>query len=375
MQPTDPLIGMTLGSCTITRPLGLGGMARVYLGRQEHLDRVVAIKVLPSQYALDPGFVERFQTEARAMASLRHPHIVTVHDAGEHLGRLYIVMEYLAGGALSDRMTQPLSDLEIARVIDQVASALSYAHERGIIHCDVKPANVLLDTDGRAVLSDFGVARMMASMRGASGRGLAVGTPAYMSPEQCAGSPLDQRSDIYALGVVLYALLVGHPPFRGESFEQFAHAHLYEPAPPPAQLNPHISPAVQAVVLKALAKDPADRFQRASELGSALELAIAAQQPMSSAASGAGWTSGSLAAQRAARPASVSVSPEVLCPRCGSRNPASNQFCTNCGQAFGSRPGLPMRIAPSTAPPRSCAHCGTPNPANNRFCTACGESL
>ncbi len=370
----DDLIGSSLGHCVIDELLGQGGMARVYRATQRNLDRTVAIKVLPPYYAADPGFVERFKLEARAMARLSHPHIVTVHDAGEENGRLYIVMEYINGGNLEDRMRSPLTLREIVRIVTEVASALTYAHANGIVHRDVKPVNVLLDTSGRAVLSDFGIAKVLATSAVLTQSGAGVGTPEYMSPEQCRGVQVDARADIYALGVMLYEMLTGHTPFEADNYTAIAHAHVYEPVPPPSRLNPRISPAVQSVVLKALEKDPAERFQEAAEMAIALEQAVAAQMPVGTAADHRRAT-GHLASVAPATPSAV------LCPRCHARNASTQRFCSTCGSPLNAN--TPQRATgtpatggiPTGAPAVLCPSCRSANVASNRFCTRCGHSL
>ncbi len=183
----DDLVGKSLGGCVITNLLGQGGMARVYRAHQNHLDRDVAIKVLPPFYASDQNFVDRFELEARSLARLMQPNIVVIHDAGTDQGLLFIVMEYVAGGNLRDYMTQSMSLREVTRIIKEVASALTYAHERGIVHRDVKPVNVLMDESKRAVLSDFGIAKVLQTSAALTRAGGGVGTPGYMSPGQCRG--------------------------------------------------------------------------------------------------------------------------------------------------------------------------------------------
>ena len=276
----DALIGTMLGNYRILSPLGQGGMARVYRAHQESLDREVAVKVLPPWYAADRNFVERFQLEARLVARLSHPNIVTVHDASEQNGHLYIVMQLVDGGTFKGRLDalhlqhQTMNANEAIPVFVQLASALTYAHEQGIIHRDIKPVNVLCDRSGRPILSDFGIAKVLASTKmGITQPGAGVGTPEYMSPEQCYGGPVDGRADIYALGVMLFEALTGQTPFLGDTYPALAHGHLHELPPRPRMLNPAISPAIERIILTALEKNPAQRYQRAVDMGEALEQA------------------------------------------------------------------------------------------------------
>ena len=376
-QDADNLIGMTLGHCVIEELIGQGGMARVYRAYQPHLDRHVAVKVLPPYYAADPAFVERFQIESRAMAKLTHPNIIIIHDAGREQGHLFITMEYVSGGNLKDYMeSRPFSFNDIPRIIHDLASALSFAHARGIVHRDVKPVNVLMDIqrrvnpDGqeavsrRVVLSDFGIAKVLESSNVITHTGAGVGTPEYMSPEQCRGTMVDARSDIYALGVMLYEMLTGHTPFEADNYTALAHSHIYEPPPPPSRLSRRISPAVQAVVLKALEKDPSERFQQATEMALALEQAMAAQMPIPNPPP-------RVTAGRAATPGQV-------CPRCGAANASQQRFCTNCGNPLGSGAvAVPRNPAPAGVAEAgvTCPSCQFPNRAIDRFCTNCGASL
>lgn len=372
----DDLLGTTLGHCVIRAVLGYGGMAAVYRGYQTNLDREVAIKVLPPAYATDQSFVERFHLEAVAMGKLSHPNIVTVHDAGEENGRLYIVMAYIPGGTLKQRMGAPMDPREVARIIKDVASALTYAHERGIVHRDVKPVNVLMDSDERAVLSDFGIAKMLSGTEGLTRTGAGVGTPEYMSPEQCRGASVDARTDIYALGVLLYEMLTSHTPFEADNYTALAHAHIYEPVPLPSRLNPRISPAVQSVVLKALAKDPAYRFQQATEMALALDQAVAAQAPVAPV----------MAQHRSAGPAPMPPSPSygpsqgrplpppIICPRCRQPNAPTYRICAACGLPLGTPGAVPGHTG-APMPYVACPRCHTSNMPGNRYCTRCGMAL
>ena len=379
-QTDDDLIGATLGNCVVEEMIGQGGMARVYRATQQNLDRAVAIKVLPPYYAADPAFVERFKLEARAMARLSHPHIVTVHDSGDDDGRLYIIMEYVNGGNLKQRMARSLPAREITRIIHEVADALSYAHSHNIVHRDVKPVNVLMDSTGRAVLSDFGIAKVLATSAALTRAGAGVGTPEYMSPEQCRGASVDARSDIYALGVMLYEMLTGHTPFEADNYTALAHSHIYEPVPPPSRLNPRISPAVQSVVMKALEKDPAHRFQQATEMAIALEQAMAAQMPVASASEQRGITGAQAAVPfPGGRPGAPQAAPPVvLCPRCYARNSPQQHFCSHCGLALGTAQptrGTGRPVPQATGSWVACPNCRSLNMPGNRFCTRCGGPL
>ncbi len=245
----DDLIGTTLGNYRIIATLGQGGMAKVYRAYQENLDREVAVKVLPPWFAADRSFVERFNLEARLVARLSHPNIVTVHDASEQQGHLYIVMQLVDGGTLKHKLDQfqltgkTMETTEMINIFAQLASALAYAHEQGIIHRDIKPVNVLMDRSGRPILSDFGIAKVLASTQDNLTRpGAGVGTPEYMSPEQCQGGAIDGRADIYALGVVLFEAMTGRTPFRGNNYPALAHSHIYEMPPRPVLAQSISSP-------------------------------------------------------------------------------------------------------------------------------------
>src|SRR5438270_3068346 len=295
----DPLLGTTFGNYKILAPLGQGGMAHVYRARQENLDREVAVKVLPPWYAADRNFVVRFNLEARLIARLSHPNIVTVHDFNESNGHLYIVMQLVDGGTLKQildtsrdavsmgtsfppSMSSPnahplpgtMDVLEANRIFQQLASALTYAHEKGIIHRDIKPVNVLMDRSGRPILSDFGIAKVLAGSSGLTRPGAGVGTPEYMSPEQCKGEQVDRRADIYALGIMLYETLTGRTPFIGDNYHAIAHSHIYQEPPDPRLFNRQIPVAVRDVILTALQKNPEYRYQYASDLAKALGNAI-----------------------------------------------------------------------------------------------------
>lgn len=267
-----------LGAYELIRQLGEGGMAQVYLARDVRLGREVAVKVLDQHLAAQTGFRERFLREARVAAKLDHPNIVPLFDFGEAEYLWYLVMPYVSGGSLQDVLRRaPLSVGEVVTYGTQIADALEYAHGLHVVHRDVKPANMLIHADGRVMLSDFGLAKILdKSSRSAAPRAHPdAGTPEYMAPEQIEGRT-DERSDIYGLGVVLYLLLTGHLPFTGSTSGVVMEGHLYRLPEQPRTLNPAVTPAVQNVVLRALAKHPDDRYQRASDLGAALLGALVA---------------------------------------------------------------------------------------------------
>ncbi|MEJ2737545.1 MAG: protein kinase [Anaerolineae bacterium] len=265
-----------LGNYQLAEELGRGGMAVVYRAHQPSLNRDVAIKVLPPHLSFDQEFVERFQREARAAASLRHPNIVVIHDVGHEGGTYYIVMEYLEGRTLKELIQEegPLPPDRTAHIIEQVATALDYAHERGFVHRDVKPANIFVGPDDHVTLTDFGIAKAASETQQLTRTGMLIGTPEYMSPEQAEGGRVDQRTDLYALGVVLYQMLAGRVPFRGTTPHATLHAVIYEPPPPPRQINPNLPIAMEEVIMKAVAKQPDQRFQRGGELTAALKAAL-----------------------------------------------------------------------------------------------------
>jgi serine/threonine-protein kinase len=254
----------------IERPIGSGGMAEVYLATDETLGRPVALKVLARRYADDPGFIERFRREATAAAQLNHPNIVSIYDRGEAEGTYYIAMEYLDGENLKQmvRRDGPFSARRAARAIVPVLDALAYAHRHGVIHRDIKPQNIIVTRPGpdhgepRVKVVDFGIARAGDASQ-LTEAGSVLGTAAYLSPEQARGGHVTAASDLYSVGVVLYELLAGQPPFLGESAVQVAMRHLQEPPRPLREAAPGVSTALEAVVMRALAKDPAHRYGEA----------------------------------------------------------------------------------------------------------------
>jgi tRNA A-37 threonylcarbamoyl transferase component Bud32 len=261
--------------------LGVGGMASVYLATDRVLERQVAVKVLRSSDVQDPLFVERFRREARAAARLNHPNIVAVFDSGSDAQQPYLVMEYVPGESLAQLLARQgrLAPRRAVELAIQVCAALAAAHAQGLVHRDIKPANVLVGPDGQVKVADFGIVKASAATT-LTGTGTVLGTAAYLSPEQAQGHPVDARSDLYGLGCVLYELLCGSPPFGSgadRSPVAIATRHVREPPEPPSARNPQVDPALEAVMLTALAKDPAQRYQSAVELHHALERVLAGE--------------------------------------------------------------------------------------------------
>lgn len=271
----EDLTGKQFGPYHIVAPLGEGGMAAVFKAYQPSLERYVAVKVLPRQLANDPQFVARFQREAKLLAQLQHPHILPVLDYGHAEGYAYIVMPFVQGGTLTDWLQgQPLPLHKVRQVISQIGDALHYAHTRGLIHRDVKPSNILVDESGNCLLTDFGLARMVETSVNLTATGTIIGTPAYMSPEQCSGQSIDARSDIYSLGIVLYKMATGRVPYRAETPIAVVFKQIHDPLPQPRSVNPGLPEAVEVVILRALSKNRDDRYQTADEMVRAIQAAI-----------------------------------------------------------------------------------------------------
>jgi len=272
-RPADPLLGRVLCGCEILDLICQGGMGRLYRARQISLDRVVAVKVLAPALGADEEFLGRFRREARALANLLHPNIVGIHDFGEEGDIHAIVMEYVEGKNVADMLTRltiiPLP--QAVNIVRQIAEGLACAHERKIIHCDLKPENILVTTAGVAKLADFGLAK---SLRGDSGHitrdGVVLGTPTYMSPEQCAGGKLDPRTDVYSLGTTFYRMVAGRDAFEGDDAFSIMLKHQNEPPADPRRYNPGIPHAIAKIVLRMMEKARENRYQSASEVVRAL---------------------------------------------------------------------------------------------------------
>ncbi len=275
--------GQMLGPYRIISQVGQGGMATVYKAYQPSMDRNVAVKVLPSQLAESKEFTKRFQQEARIIARLEHAHILPVFDYGESDGISYFVMRYLEAGTLKEKMEsgRPLPMTEIDRIFTQLADALSYAHSQGVIHRDLKPANALIDSQGNLFLTDFGIAKLLADASPRLTQTDAImGTPAYISPEQAQAQTVDQRSDIYSLGIILYEMVAGRVPFVADTPLAVILKHVSDPMPLPSTIKANIPEVIEKVILKALAKNPDDRFATAADFVSAWKHALDVSRSM-----------------------------------------------------------------------------------------------
>jgi serine/threonine protein kinase len=270
----DILIGKTLGAYHILNPIGKGGMGCVYEAKAPSREEHVAIKILFPVLAQDENFKARFQRELQVLSKLKHPHIVPLVDFGRFEDTAYLVMPFMESGTLETRLKQgPLTLQEAARLMKQVCAALEYAHLAGVVHRDVKPSNILIDKDGNAMLSDFGLAHIMDSSMSLTGSAI-IGTPSFMAPEQCKGEAVDARSDQYSLAVILYRLSTGSLPFNAETPLGVVIKQVSEPLPLPRMVNPNLPEAVERVLLKALAKDPDQRFGSIADFDRAFRSAL-----------------------------------------------------------------------------------------------------
>lgn len=275
MPRSDDLIGQQIGQYEIKAWLGDGGMSTVYLAEQTSIGRTVAIKMLPPHFTRDTNFMQRFEREVKVIAALQHPRVLPVHDYGAFHGRPYIVMAYMPGGTLAERIAAgPLPLEEIVPLVSQIAEGLDHAHSKGIIHRDLKPSNVLIDEQGNAYLADFGIAKISEATIHLTGTGV-VGTPAYMAPEMGQTGVVTPLVDVYALGVTLFQMLTGRYPYEGDTPLNVMMAHATRPIPDIGLLRPDLPAALGEVLHQALAKDPFERYQSAGELAAGLRVAAA----------------------------------------------------------------------------------------------------
>ncbi len=352
------LTGGNLGQYQILRELGRGGMAIVYEAQQPSLGRSVAIKVLPAEFTFDKTFVQRFQHEARAAARLNHPNIVAIYDVGEQNGVYYIVMQKLEGESLHSLIQRagrlPLP--RVAHIIGQVAAALDYAHAQNLVHRDIKPANIIVGQGDHATVMDFGIAKALAGAQ-LTQSGVMMGTPAYMSPEQASGKPVEPASDVYSLGLVLYQMLAGRVPFQADSTPALLYKQVHESPPPLRSFAPETPPSVEAVVARALAKDSAQRFRSAGEMARALQEAMTGRavtpSPRPQPKSNRALLWGGLAAGLI-----VALVLILLLARGGTPTPSTPTPVTSklAGQSQPSEPAAPVQSTlQSTTPPTTAA--------------------
>lgn len=271
-------INEQVGPYLIEQQIGQGGMATVYKAYHKRLDRPVALKVLHTIYQDDETFAARFEREARLIARLEHPNIVQVYDFAEREGSPYLVMRFVEGDTLKHRMKDgPLSLPRINTIVESVGAALAYAHSNSVLHRDVKPSNIMIDPEGRIFLMDFGLARLIQGGEPTLSQDMLLGTPQYISPEQARGDEdIDQRADLYSLGIVIFQMVTGRVPFMADTPYAIVHDQIYTPAPLPSHINPRVTKEVEGFLMQALSKDSAHRFQQADEMVSAFREAVEA---------------------------------------------------------------------------------------------------
>ncbi|TMC38428.1 MAG: FHA domain-containing protein [Chloroflexi bacterium] len=358
----NALVGRSLGQFRIVERIGAGGMATVFKAYQPNLDRYVAIKVLPAYHARDPIFVKRFVQEARAVAKLVHPNILQIHDFGEQDNITYIVMEYVEGGTLKDRLKRPIAVPEAVDYMIQAAEGLNCAHNNGIVHRDVKPANMLLRKDGYLLLSDFGIAKILEGTTNLTRVGTGIGTPQYMSPEQGTGQAVDRRSDIYSLGIVLFHCLAGRVPFTAENPLTITVKHLNDPLPVEMLRMAGIPSSIEQVVVKMAAKAPQDRYQTTDELIAALTEALTA----SHLSIPSRWRPGMSAAMPQLDVRGSGVVPQIPVSAVEGQGLVPGRGVSSQSLVFNNQ--QPVVTLP-------CFRCGASNPSTRLFCTSCGDEL
>jgi serine/threonine-protein kinase len=355
-----------IGRYEIKSEIGRGGMATVFRAYDPHFQRDVALKILPRELLHEQSFRARFEREAKTVAALEHSAIVPVYDFGEEDGQPYLVMRFLPGGSLTERLKKDhFSFTETIRIIDRLASALDEAHTLGIIHRDLKPDNILFDHRDDPFITDFGIAKLSEERSTVTTGGIIIGTPAYMSPEQANGDELDGRSDIYSLGIILFEMLTGKKPYSSNTPIGLIMQHITQPIPNILEVNPKLPAGCQIVIGRAIAKEPEERFETATALAKALrevgDLTSAVEQPASSSVT----SSQKLGLKKITPKTKTGSLPEIsegeaiVCPKCGHVNPDQTRFCTNC----------------STRLRLDCPLCHTSNRIDESHCLNCGADL
>ncbi|MBZ0297697.1 MAG: serine/threonine protein kinase [Anaerolineae bacterium] len=331
----DELIGKVIGGYEVLGVIGYGGMASVYRAQQVSMKRIVALKVLPRQFVSDDTYMQRFNREVEIVSKLEHRSIVPVYDYGQFEGQPYIIMRYMSGGSVDDMLRSgPLDIDSCISIVEQIAPALDYAHSKDILHRDLKPSNILLDDDGGAYLTDFGIARIIGQQAGATitTQGV-VGTPSYMSPEQAQGQPLDGRSDVYSLGITLFEMATGTRPFQSDTPYSIAVMQVTTPPPSPRSFNQSIPLAVEQVIYTALKKKREERYGTAMLLCDALKHTANGGQIYNVHDTQPGGI------PKPTRPVSVNAQPSVLPPPAlyPTGNAASSRVSSNAVPAVNKR--------------------------------------
>jgi len=355
---------MKIGRYEIKSEIGRGGMATVYRAYDPHFQRDVALKILPRELLHEQNFRARFEREAKTVAALEHSAIVPVYDFGEENGQPYLVMRFLPGGSLTDRLKEDhFSFTETVRIMHRLASALDEAHGLGVIHRDLKPDNILFDQRGDPFIADFGIAKLSEERSTVTTGSIIIGTPAYMSPEQANGNELDGRSDIYSLGVILFEMLTGKKPYSANTPIGLIMQHITQPIPNILDLNPNLPAGCQIIISRAMAKEPEERFETATALANALSevgaLNPALEQPATSSESSSQRLGLKKIKAKTGPLPEVSVEETIVCPKCGHVNPDQTRFCSNC----------------STRLRLDCPLCHTSNRVDESHCINCGADL
>ena len=402
---SDPLLGQVLGNkYKVMELIGHGGMANVYKAYFQEKQRYVAVKVMHSFLVHEQDFLPRFKREAKAMAMLKHPRIVKIYDFNVHnKSTYYLVMQYVSGGTLKQRLEATLAagkflpSKDIIRVGAQIADAIAYAHFHGIVHRDIKSGNIMLDEDGKVYLTDFGIVKLVGGQSSMiyTTTGALIGSPAYMSPEQALGKPGDERSDIYSLGVLLFQIATGKLPFESDTALGVVLKHVNEKPPAPRQFNRDLPKDLEKVILRAMEKDPQERYQAAGEVVEALRLVdISLDTPTIAADEGVSFPFQETAVPITPSPP-ITTTPtaptiptppartepvsapthshpswlketEIICPNCEAsidvRNHGEQVACTNCHQIYKLTGHM-------------CPYCHTYHKEQNTFCRECGEMM
>jgi serine/threonine-protein kinase len=359
------MVPRKIGRYEIKAEIGRGGMATVFQAYDPRFKRGVAVKVLPREFLHDPTFRVRFEREAQTIAGLDHPAIVPVYDFGEEDGQPYLVMRFLPGGTLTERLERgALPFDEVTRIISRLAPALSEAHEQGIIHRDLKPDNILFDQRNDPFITDFGIVKLSESSGSITAGNTIIGTPAYMSPEQAQGeSVIDGRSDIYALGVILFQMLTGKLPYNAKTPVGLVMKHITEPVPSILKVKPNLPSECETVIAQAMAKEPDDRYSTATALATALIESTSGKptpQPSISGPVVAPIGPESEETQDRLAPGQDVTSTEpIVCPNCHTSNPDELSFCASCGYR--------LKV--------DCVRCHTPNRIDATHCSNCGVNL